>query len=154
MKKTLLVAATTAIAAIAPVVSAAAQDLVNSPCPRGTSDAKGIPDATRIAQDGCQQADVHHEPAEDCLPSPAHDLSIPDHVSPRCGGSSSPVARRSVARSTDNVVCRRAVRTTGAPALRASARARRTVAGSRWISLDAGDTGTLCMEAPLDTKKL
>src|ERR1043166_7767641 len=53
MKKTLLVAA---IAALVPIAGAGAQDLVNSPCPRGTSDSKGIPDATRIAQDGCQQA--------------------------------------------------------------------------------------------------
>lgn len=51
-----LAAAALAVATLAAAAPAAAQDLVNSACPRGAVDAKGLPDPTRVAQDGCQQA--------------------------------------------------------------------------------------------------
>lgn len=53
MKKHLLVAAGLSVFA---VVSAGAQDLTASKCPPGSTNALGIPDSQRVAQDACQQA--------------------------------------------------------------------------------------------------
>lgn len=53
MKKQLLVVAGLTMFALA---GAGAQDLTSPKCPAGSSGALGIPDATKVAQDACQQA--------------------------------------------------------------------------------------------------
>ena len=53
MKRQLLVAAGLSVFALG---TAGAQDLSASACPAGTTNALGIPDAQRVAQDACQQA--------------------------------------------------------------------------------------------------
>lgn len=53
MKKQILVAAGLSVFALA---TAGAQDLASSKCPPGSTNALGVPDQARIAQDACQQA--------------------------------------------------------------------------------------------------
>lgn len=53
MKRHLLVVAGLSVFGLA---SAGAQDRTTSVCPQGSTNALGIPDSQRIAQDGCQQA--------------------------------------------------------------------------------------------------
>src|ERR1051325_1622099 len=46
---------------ISPAASLAAQGLAASPCPHGTTNALGIPDQQRVAEDACVQAyDLFH----------------------------------------------------------------------------------------------